>query len=156
VDGPIRGRDAVADWPGYLHESLPLAVVAGVSLLIATLGVAVRAADAGGRAAVVASVFAVAGYVVWISALIGTTAGAADTVTLAVGRSVAMVGTAAVGVVVIRVKEEAVGVLMVVAAVSMLIPVTPAWLLFGACWTVIGVVLEFERFGRPGRGFGTA
>jgi hypothetical protein len=144
------------DWPGYLHESLPLAVLAAGSLLIATLGVAVRAADPGGRAAILAAWIAAAGYVVWMCALIGTAAGVADGVTLAVGHTLAMFGTIAVGITVFRVGQDVVGLLLVVAATSMLIPVTPAWLVFGACWTVIGVVLEFDRTSRTGRGLGAA
>ncbi len=144
------------DWPGYLHELLPLAILAAVSLLIATLGVAVRVADLGGRLVILVAWLAAAGYIVWVSALVATAAGLADSVTLAVGQTLAMVGTAAVGVMVIRVKQDVIGVLLVIASTSMLIPATPAWLVFGACWTVIGVVLEFERSSRPGRGLGTA
>jgi hypothetical protein len=143
------------DWPGYLHDSLALAIVAAGSLLVATVCLGGRAADAAGRAAGMAATLAAIGYLAWIGALVATAGGAADTVTLAVGQTLAMVGSAAVGLVLVRIGEEVIGFLVVLAAAAMLIPWTPAWLAFGACWTVIGVVLEFERADRAGEGLRT-
>ena len=37
------------DWPGYLIEVVPVALVAAVFLLVAVVGIALRAADAHGR-----------------------------------------------------------------------------------------------------------
>jgi hypothetical protein len=143
------------DWPGYLHESLALAIVAAGSLLAATLSLAVRTADAGGRAAGLAAGLAAIGYVVWVSALVATLGGAADAVTLAAGQTLAMVGTATVGLMLVGAGEGTVGTLLVLAAAAMLVPWTPAWLAFAACWTVVGVVLAFERAAWPGEGPGT-
>ena len=84
-----------------LHGWLPLAILAAVSLLVATLGVARSGCGPGGRLA---------------SPSLGgrgrlrrvdrrrssaTAAGLADSATLAIGQTLAMVGTAAVGVMVI-------------------------------------------------------
>ena len=137
-----------ADWPGYLVEVVPLAVLVATCLLVATLAIALRAADAGGWAVRLAAFVAVAGYVAWVSALAATQAGVADPATLGIGQTLAMGGMAAVGLVVLRVRAETVGFLVLLAAVIMVIPSTTAWLAFGATWTVIGVVLAVERVGR--------
>ena len=134
-----------SDWPGYLVDVLPLAIVAAGFLLVASLGCALRAGDGGGRAMGVAVGLSLVGYLAWMAALAGTAAGLTDGPALAAAQAVAMVGTMLVGAILVRRGDGPVGLLVVAAPVSMLIPWTITWLAFGAAWTAIGIILELER-----------
>jgi hypothetical protein len=144
------------DWPGYLHELVPLALAAASLLLIAILGCALRAGHEHWRSIVLASSVVLAGSVGWIGAQLLTWAAIADPATLAVTQGVAMIGTIAVGIVLLRAGDSWVGSLLVVAGGVMLVPWTGAWLAFGAAWTAIGVVLVVDRLGRVDRGLRAA
>jgi hypothetical protein len=133
------------DWPGYLADIVPLALVAVVLLLVATLGCLLRAGDDGGRAVALAAGLTVIGYLAWTAALAGAAVGQTDNVTLAAAQTLAMLATTLVGAVLLRAGDESVGLLILVGAVAMLVPWTPAWLVFGAGWTAVGILLEMER-----------
>lgn len=146
----ILAQPVPPDWPGYLVEVIPLALVSVVCLLIALVGIALRAADPGGRSSGLAVGLAVIGYLGWILALWMATAAAIDGATLGAIQAVAMVATAAIGAVVVRAGDDVVGSLVLVAAVAMLIPIAPMWLVFGAIWTAVGIVLDRDRRRRIG------
>jgi len=137
------------DWPGYLVEVIPLALVSVVCLLVAVCGIALRAADASGRALGLAVGLALIGYVGWIVALLGTMSNAVDGATLAAAQAIAMVATAVIGVALMRAAEDLVGGLILVAAITLLLPWAGMWLVFGATWTGVGIVLTAERASRP-------
>lgn len=144
------------DWPGYLAEALLLAALAGVFLLVATLGCALRAGDRGGPAMTVGAVVAMVGYGAWLTAIVAVTSGSADGATLAAAQTAAMIGTAVIGTLLIRSGDEAIGFLVLAGAVAMLIPWTLTWLVFGAAWTAVGIALVMQRPPRPRSGWETA
>ena len=110
------------DWPGYVLDVLLLALASVACLLVAVIGIAIRAADAAGRSLRLVAGVAVAGYLTWIVAL-GATAGASvDGFVLGAAQALAMVATAAIGAVLIRAGDGAIGSLVVVAAGAMLVP----------------------------------
>jgi hypothetical protein len=133
------------DWPGYLAEVVPLALVASGCLLVATLGCALRVGDVGGRAIGVAAGLVIAGHLAWIAALAGTAVGVTDNPSLAAAQTLAMIGTAIVGTILVRTGDTAIGLLLLAAPVVMLIPWTVTWLAFGAAWTAIGILLGLEH-----------
>jgi hypothetical protein len=132
------------DWPGYLADVIAMALVAVGSLLVAIVGVALRAADRDGRATRLAVTLAVVGYGGWFVALIGTASGAADAVTLWAAQAAAMIATVAVGAVVIRAGDDRIGTLVLLTAAALLVPWTVMWLVFGACWTAVGMILYLD------------
>jgi hypothetical protein len=132
------------DWPGYLIDVVPLALVAAVFLLVAVVGIALRAADAHARLTGLAIVAAIVGYGAWIAAMAGTITGAGDPVALWATQMVAMVITAGIGLLV-RPSDERLGSLVMLAAGAMLLPWSGAWLVFGTCWTAIGLVILVSR-----------
>ena len=81
------------------------------------------------------------GFVAWVVVLAVAAVGQADAVTLAAAQTLAMVGAMLVGIVLIRAGDWPVGSLVVVGSLAMLVPWTPAWLVFGGAWTAIGVLL---------------
>ena len=129
------------DWPGYLAEVVVLTLAAAALLLVATLGCALRVGDGGGRAMGVGTALTAFGFATWLVVLAIAAAGHADPATLAAAQTVAMVGATLVGIVLIRAGDWPVGVLVVIGSVAMLVPWTPAWLVFGGAWTAIGVLL---------------
>ncbi len=140
----VASQSVQPDWPGYLIEVVPLALVSAVFLLVAVIGIALRAADAHGRSTGLAIVAAIVAYGAWIVAMAGTVAGAGDPVVLWATQTVAMVATAGVGLLV-RSADVRLGSLVVLAAAAMLLPWHGAWLAFGTCWTAIGLVILVAR-----------
>ena len=140
----VASQPVPPEWPGYMADIVPLALVAAIFLLVAVVGIALRAADAHGRSTAIVVVVAIAGYIAWIGAMAGTIGGTADLVALWVAQTVAMVATVAVGVLV-RTVDERLGSLVVVAAAAMILPWSGAWLVFGTCWTAIGLIILVAR-----------
>lgn len=140
----VASQPVHLDWPGYLMDVVPLALVAAIFLLVAVVGIALRAADAHGRLTALAIAAAMVGYAAWIVAMAGTITGAADPVVLWATQTIAMVVTAGVGLLV-RSSDERLGSLVMLAAGAMLLPWAGAWLVFGTCWTAIGLVILVAR-----------
>jgi hypothetical protein len=140
----VASQPVPPDWPGYMADIVPLALLAAIFLLVAVVGIALRAADAHGRSTAIVVIVAIAGYIAWIGAIAGTIGGTADLVALWVAQTVAMVATVAVGVLV-RTVDERLGSLVVVAAAAMILPWSGAWLVFGTCWTAIGLIILVAR-----------
>lgn len=133
------------DWPGYLVDIIAIALAAVGVLLVATIGLSLRVGDTGGRAIGLAVGVSLVGYVGWMAALTATLAGIADGPTLGIAQTIAMVGTALIGVVLLRAGEDRIGQLMVLGSIAMLVPWVVTWLVFGAAWTAIGIILVTER-----------
>jgi hypothetical protein len=134
-----------ADWPGYMVEVLGAAVVSVAFLLVALLGIAIRGFDIAGRPMCVLAWATIATYLAWLAALVGAMTSTVDGPSLAAMQTLAMVTTAVIGVALIHLGDEPIGVLVLVAGVTMLIPMPAMWLAFGAVWTAIGLVLVIER-----------
>lgn len=148
VAAGVVAQPVPPDWPGYLIEVIPLALASVAYMLVALIGISLRAVDAGGRSIGLAVGLAVIVYLGWIVALGATVAGAVDGATLGALQAAAMAGSIAIGAVLVRTDDRLIGTLVLVAAVTMLIPWSAMWLAFGAAWTAIGIVLEWERRGR--------
>lgn len=137
-------QPAPPDWPGYLFDTLTIGLVAAGLLLVATLGCARRVGDMGGRLLTLAVVLTIAGYIGWIAALAGTAVGLVDGPALAFAQTVAMVGSTFVGMVMVRASLDGLGPLVMLASIAMLVPWIVMWLVFGAAWTAIGIILATE------------
>ena len=144
VAARVASQPVQPEWPGYLLEVVPLALLAAIFLFIAVVGIALRAADAHARSTALAIVATIVGYGAWIVAMAGTVAGTPDPGVLWATQTVAMVATAGVGLLV-RTVDERLGSLVLLAAGAMLLPWSGAWLVFGTCWTAIGLVILVAR-----------
>ena len=136
------------DWPGYLMEVVPAAMLAVALLAVAVVGCALRSGDGGAAVARVTSVIAIAGYVAWIAMLAATALGWADGPALAAAQTVAIVGTTLVGAAAVMAGDTTIGGLVTASGLAMLIPWSAGWLVFGTAWTAIGILLWIERAGR--------
>jgi hypothetical protein len=93
------------------------------------------------------------GYLAWMAALVVTAVGLIGGPPLAATQTLAMIGTILVGAALVRAGDDGIGVLIVTGAVAMLIPWTVTWLVFGATWTAVGIILVMEHSGKPGDGW---
>jgi hypothetical protein len=127
------------DWPGYLHATLPVAVVGAVAILGAILAVVRFAWPSTGRGVELAVIAAVAGHVAWAGALAVAVLGGPYGAVTAVAQTLAAISTVAIGLVLIRTGAHPVGEAVVVAGAMLLLPTPAAWLVTGAAWTGIGL-----------------
>lgn len=142
------------DWPGYLLDSLPLAIVAVFTLAIAVVGTWLREDGRGGilgrRLGRVGVALALVGHLAWAGALVAALAGLGYGPPVAIVSTAAGLGTVLVGLALAAAGDWLLAGLVVVAPVLLVVPpwVVPspaAWLVFGALWIGIGLI---ELFGR--------
>ena len=153
VAAAVLSQPTPTDWPGYIVDVLGLAMVAAGFLLVATLACALRTGGRGRRPATVAIAITILGHVAWIGALSGTAMGVTDAPALAAAQTLAMVGAALIGLVLVRDGQVAIGILVLVGSAVMLIPITATWLGLGVAWSAIGWLLIVERMTTPGTGW---
>ena len=77
--------------------------------------------------------------------LVATAAGWADGPGLAAAQTVAIVGTTLIGAGLIIAGDTTIGGLVTTSGLAMLVPWSAGWLVFGAVWTAIGILLWIER-----------
>jgi hypothetical protein len=153
VAAAVVTQPTPADWPGYIADTLGLAVLAACFLLVATLGISLRPGGRGRRLGMAAVALTIVGYLAWISALVATAAGGLPGPALAAAQTFAMLGAALVGVVLVRIGDVAIGLFVLVGSTAMLLPWTVGWLALGASWNAVGWLLHIERSRSTGSGW---
>ena len=137
----------VPDWPGYLLETLPVAVVGAAAALRTVTVLGRRSGLDAPRSTTPALVIAVTGHVLWIAALaIAALGGPYGAITGAAG-SVAAIGTVLVGLSRHRADDHPTAEGLVLAGGAMLVPSPIAWVVAGAAW--IGLAVSGLRVVRP-------
>jgi hypothetical protein len=135
-------------WPGYMHEALPLAIVAVGAGGLATVGCwAIRSDDAG-RPGAIAVLLAITGHILWVVALLAAFAGHGYGAPTAIAQDIAAIGSLLVGIGLLRAGEGWLGGLLALGAALMVFAWPVAWLAFGLAWTLVGAVL-LARFATP-------
>jgi hypothetical protein len=119
-------------------------------LFVAALGCLLRTGEARSRASGLATALVVVGYVLWVAMLGATILGVIGSPVLAAAQAFAMIGTIAVGLVLVRASDEPIGFLLIAASVAMLVPWTATWMAYGAAWTAIGIAMWLDRAARRG------
>lgn len=128
------------DWPGYLAELLPFALVASLALLAALVGCWLRLGDAPGSLGRIAIDAAVAGHVAWAIALAAALAGLEYGAATAIASGAAAVGTGLVALALLRAADWPIAGLLAVTPPALLLSSATGWLVFGLAWTAVGVV----------------
>lgn len=144
----LAAQPVPTDWPGYLDEAMPLVLVSVAALLPALIGVWLKLGDADGPIGRIGIVLAVAGDVAWLLALVAAAAHLAYGSLTAVAATVAMVGTAALGVALVGRSRIVLGVLLAVAALAGVAPPAFGWPIFAAAWTGVAFALVVEFAGQ--------
>ncbi len=148
----VLAQPSPPDWPGYLLETLPLAMVAVATGGLATIGCWARHSDGAGRPGSLAIGLAIVGHAAWAVALAAAWFGAGYGAVTAAGQDLGALGVLLVGLILLRSRDEALGAPLVLAPALMLFGWPVAWLGFGLAWTLVGTLLlaRFEPTGsRP-------
>lgn len=137
------------DWPGYLLETLPVAVIGAVAGLRAVTLLGLRSGLDAPRSTTPAIAIAVIGHIAWIVALgIAALGGPYGAITGAAGAAAA-IGTVVVGLARQRAGDHPTAEGLVLAGGAMLVPSPIAWVVAGAAW--IGLAVSGLRVVRPMR-----
>ena len=147
----LAAQPVPLDWPGYLEEALPLVILAVVALLPAIVGLWLKLGDADGPLGRLGLVVAVAGHLAWLVALLAAAMRIDYGPLTAIAATVAMAGTAALGVALAGHARIALGVLVAGAALAGVAPPTLGWPLFAVAWTAVAatLVVQFARGDAP-------
>ena len=129
------------DWPGYLIEALPFAILGTALAGFATIGCWARRSDGIGRAGTLAILVAVVGHLAWVVALVAALLGYGYGPGTIAAQAVAVLGAVLVGLLLMRAGDERIGSVLVITPAIMLFGWPLAWLAFGFGWTLVGVLL---------------
>lgn len=143
----LAGQPVPLDWPGYLEEGLPLIIGAVAALLPASVGLWLKLGDADGFFGRVGLVLSLAGHGAWLLALLAAVLRLEYGAVTAVAATIAMVGTASLGVALVGRARVLLGALVALAALAGVGPPGIGWPLFAIAWTGIAVVLVAEFAG---------
>jgi hypothetical protein len=135
------------DWPGYLEDALPLIVGAVAALLPALVGLWLRLGDDDGRLGRAGIWIAVGGHVLWLVALVGAMLRIDYGPITAIAATVAMAGTAALGVALVGRSRVVLGVLLAIAGLAGVAPPSLGWPVFAGAWTAVAAMLSLELAG---------
>lgn len=130
---------APPDWPGYLVETLPIALIGAVAGLLASLGLARRGWLSNDRSLESAIVATIIGHLVWAVALVAAIVGGPYGAITAIAGSAAALSTIGLGLALYRTDARPAGGVLVSCGALLLVPSPAVWLVVGAAWTGIGV-----------------
>jgi len=142
------------EWPGYLEGALPLIIASVCFLIPALIGLWLKLGDADGAIGRVGVILAVVGHAIWLLALLAAATRVAYGPLTAAAASVAMVGTAALGIALVGRSHVVLGALVALAGLAGVAPPSLGWPAFAAAWTLVAamLVIEFSRGTDPGIG----
>lgn len=144
----LAAQPVPLDWPGYLIDALPLAILAVALLVPAVIGLWLRLGDADGAIGRLGIVVAIAGHGAWLVALAAAALQIEYGPLTAVAATVAMAGSAMLGVALAGGGAPVIGLLLVGAGLAGVAPPALAWPLFAAAWTGIGFRLFLDARAR--------
>jgi hypothetical protein len=137
-------QPVATEWPGYLEDAL-LPLIASVALLIpALVGLWLKLGDADGALGRVGVILAVVGHVAWLVALLAAAARLAYGPWTAAAATIAMVGTATLGLALAGRAHVVVGIGLAAAGLAGVAPPSLGWAAFAGAWTIVAAVLVVE------------
>jgi hypothetical protein len=145
----LAAQPVPLDWPGYLADALPLALLGVALLLPAVVALWLRLGDADGVLGRLGVVIALAGHCAWLVALAAAALQIEYGPLTAAAATVAMLGTALLGVALAGRRAALLGALLVVAALAGVAPPALGWPVFAGAWSAIGfrLLLDARRRG---------
>ncbi len=144
----LAAQPVPPDWPGYLEDALPLIVGAVAALIPAVIGLWLKLGDSDGALGRLGLVLSVAGHGAWLVALLGAALRIEYGPLTAIAATVAMAGTAALGVALVGRSRAALGILLALAALAGIGPPRLGWPIFAGAWTAVAALLAVEFTGR--------
>ena len=143
----LAAQPVPTDWPGYLEDALPLLIGSVVALVPVLIGLWLKLGDGDGPVGRLGVVLAVVGHGAWLVALVAALTHVAYGPLTAAAATMAMAGTAVLGIALAGRSRPLLGVLLAVAALAGVAPPGLGWPAFAAAWTGVAGVLLAD-FGR--------
>jgi hypothetical protein len=140
----LATQPVATDWPGYVDDALPLAIGSVVALLPVLVALWLRLGDADGVLGRVGIVVALTGHAVWLAALVAAAARVAYGPLTVVAATVAMIGTAALGIALVGRSRVLLGTLLAAAGLAGVAPPALGWPIFATAWTAVALVMVLE------------
>jgi hypothetical protein len=150
----LAAQPVPTDWPGYLDTALPLIIASVLALIPAVIGLWLKLGDEDGAIGRIGVILAVVGHLAWLVTLLAASTRLAYGPLTAAAATLAMTGTAVLGVALAARSRLLLGTLVASAASAGVAPPAIGWLAFAAAWTAIAIVLviDFTRRLDAGRG----
>jgi hypothetical protein len=144
----LAAQPVPTDWPGYIDEALPLIIGSVAALIPVIVALWLRLGDADGPLGRLGIVLAVTGHAAWLVALVAAATHVGYGPLTAAAATVAMVGTAALGVALVGHARVVLGTLLAAAGLAGIAPPGLGWPVFAAAWTGVAFALVVEFAGR--------
>lgn len=135
------------DWPGYVEDALPLIIASVLAMIPAVIALWLKLGDADGALGRIGVILAVVGYIAWLVALLAAATRMAYGPLTAAAASIAMAGTAALGVALVGRSRVVLGTLLGAAALAGVAPPALGWPAFAAAWTGVAAVVLADFVG---------
>ena len=152
----LAAQPVQTDWPGYQEESLPLIIGSVAASIPALIGLWLKLGDADGAFGRLGVLLAVLGHVVWLVALAAAVTRLAYGPLTAAAATVAMAGTAVLGVALAGRARPVLGVLLAAVALAGVAPPAWGWAAYAAAWTAVAIVVVLDQPETPGALGGTS
>jgi hypothetical protein len=144
----LAAQPTPTDWPGYIDDALPLVIGAVIALLPVLIALWLRLGDADGALGRFGVILAVTGHAAWLVALVAAATRVAYGPFTGAAATMAMVGTAALGIALVGRSRIVVGTLLAAAGLAGVAPPALGWPIFAASWTAVALALVVEFAGR--------
>jgi hypothetical protein len=151
----LAAQPVATDWPGYQEESLPVIIGSVAASIPALIGLWLKLGDADGAFGRLGVILAVLGHVVWLVALAAAVTRLAYGPLTAAAATVAMAGTAVLGVALAGRARPVLGVLLAAVALAGVAPPAWGWAAYAAAWTAVAIVVVLDQPEAPGALGGT-
>ncbi len=144
----LAAQPVATEWPGYQEEALPLIIGAAAASIPALVGVWLKLGDSDGALGRVGVILAVIGHAAWLIALLAAVTRLAYGPITAVAATIAMTGTAMLGVALAGRGHAVLGLLVAAVALAGIAPAW-GWLAYAVAWTAVAVVVVLDRPDAP-------
>jgi hypothetical protein len=143
------GQPVPPDWPGYLQETLPVMLAAAPLLAVAAIGASTRLGDRSPAVVRAGRALVAVGSLAWTLLLVLATANLVGGAPLAVAATVTGGGLLLVGLALFADGDPLPAGALLVAALTLLAPVSWAALAYGVAWTAAAVLQLRDPHPRP-------
>jgi hypothetical protein len=140
----LGAQPVQTDWPGYLEDGLPLIIARVLALIPVVVGLWLKLGDTDGALGRIGVVVAVVGHLAWLLALLAAATRVAYGPLTAAAATLAMAGTAALGIALVGRSRFVLGALLAAAALAGVAPPGLGWLAFAGAWTAVAVALVID------------
>jgi hypothetical protein len=143
----LAAQPIPTEWPGYLHDALPLLIAGVVAMLPSLVALWLRLGDSDGTLGRAGLTMALIGHTAWLVSLILAASQVAYGPVTAAAAAIAMTGTAILGVALVGHGQVPIGLFLAAAGLAGVAPPALGWPVFAAAWTGVAAMLVLDQHG---------